>query len=342
MGDPDLDETLYYCNDANMNVTALVNTSGTVVERYLYDPYGAVKVYSDDWSTVVTTWAASKKNNIRYCGHFFDDESGLYHVRHRSYHPTLGSWTTRDMRGYINGMKLYEYAISSPADVFDPLGLTAEVKWVESNKPEDAQPRWESQEELDKGVTPEDKAVGLEHCDGCAWHPLYNDTPGYGYDFKQGCCFCWFDGILTVRIDYDFSLLKDLKDPKTDKEKARRKRAEDHERGHLAEDAAIPFRDPALRKPLIDEVAAHDTQQEAYRIDKWAFVDPKTREVKSKGISTRGQCAIGCAQHLLRVIDQKLEPMWQAIKSRGAARDERDYRADARKRAAEKKKPEKQ
>ena len=64
-----------------MNVTALVNASGAVVERYAYDPYGAVKVYSDDWSTEVTTWSASKKNPIRYCGYYFDDESGLYHVR---------------------------------------------------------------------------------------------------------------------------------------------------------------------------------------------------------------------------------------------------------------------
>lgn len=37
-----LEETLYYCNDANMNVTALVATDGDAVERYSYDPYGGV------------------------------------------------------------------------------------------------------------------------------------------------------------------------------------------------------------------------------------------------------------------------------------------------------------
>jgi hypothetical protein len=35
-----LDEVLYFCDEANMNVTALVNTSGTVVERYVYDAAG--------------------------------------------------------------------------------------------------------------------------------------------------------------------------------------------------------------------------------------------------------------------------------------------------------------
>ena len=44
------DETLYYLTDANFNVTALVDTSGNVVERYAYDPYGEVIVLDADWS----------------------------------------------------------------------------------------------------------------------------------------------------------------------------------------------------------------------------------------------------------------------------------------------------
>jgi YD repeat-containing protein len=38
------DTILNSLNDANMNVTALVDESGTVVERYAYDPYGRVTV----------------------------------------------------------------------------------------------------------------------------------------------------------------------------------------------------------------------------------------------------------------------------------------------------------
>jgi hypothetical protein len=36
-GDPELDERLYVQQDANFNVTALVDTAGNVVERYVYD-----------------------------------------------------------------------------------------------------------------------------------------------------------------------------------------------------------------------------------------------------------------------------------------------------------------
>ena len=44
------DERLNYLTDANMNVTALVDTNGDAVERYVYDPYGHCTVYNGDWS----------------------------------------------------------------------------------------------------------------------------------------------------------------------------------------------------------------------------------------------------------------------------------------------------
>jgi len=33
------DQTLYAVGDANFNTTALIDTDGTVQERYVYDPY---------------------------------------------------------------------------------------------------------------------------------------------------------------------------------------------------------------------------------------------------------------------------------------------------------------
>ncbi|MCX6033529.1 MAG: RHS repeat-associated core domain-containing protein [Chloroflexi bacterium] len=117
---PDLDETLYYCHDANMNVTALVNTSGTVVERVVYDPYGRPKFYDGSWANPSDTSAYA--NEILYCGYRFDPESGLYHVRHRSYHPTLGRWGGRDPSGYVDSMNMLEYCIGAPVSKRDPLG----------------------------------------------------------------------------------------------------------------------------------------------------------------------------------------------------------------------------
>jgi hypothetical protein len=40
--DGTLDETLYYTNDVNYNVTAVVTAAGSVSERYVYSPYQPV------------------------------------------------------------------------------------------------------------------------------------------------------------------------------------------------------------------------------------------------------------------------------------------------------------
>ena len=44
LGNGTLDQRLYVQTDANWNVTALVDASGNVVERYVYTPYGTVTV----------------------------------------------------------------------------------------------------------------------------------------------------------------------------------------------------------------------------------------------------------------------------------------------------------
>jgi RHS repeat-associated protein len=58
----------------------------------------------------------------------FDWTSDLYHVRHRTYHPTLGRWLQRDPAGYVDGMGLYEYVSSEPIMARDPRGLEGEAK----------------------------------------------------------------------------------------------------------------------------------------------------------------------------------------------------------------------
>jgi len=125
----DPDEHLYYCQDANFNTTALLERSdGSVVERYTYDPYGKVTIHNGDWSSTVT-WGNSKKNEVLYCGYRYDHEGRLYHVRHRSYHPTLGRFLQRDPIGYADGMSLCAYCNANPSKGPDPLGLWGWPLW---------------------------------------------------------------------------------------------------------------------------------------------------------------------------------------------------------------------
>ena len=123
-----LEERLYVQQDANFNVTALTNTSGTVVERYLYDPYGGVTVIDADW-TSDDNGVSDVGWQYLHQGLRFDPATGLYDNRRRPYDPVLGRFLTQDPNPagvYADGMNLYQYVQSSPMTRRDPRG------WIQS------------------------------------------------------------------------------------------------------------------------------------------------------------------------------------------------------------------
>jgi RHS repeat-associated protein len=67
------------------------------------------------------------RNSIGYCGYIFNEDSGLYTVRFRTYSPTLGRWLERDPAGYVDGMDLYEYVRGWAIRLTDPLGLSSSI-----------------------------------------------------------------------------------------------------------------------------------------------------------------------------------------------------------------------
>ncbi len=83
--------THYFTSDANMNVTALLDTSGDVVERYEYDAYGRVHFLNPDFTSKATQ-ASAYASDILFAAYLHDAETGLYHVCFRTSHPGLGRW----------------------------------------------------------------------------------------------------------------------------------------------------------------------------------------------------------------------------------------------------------
>jgi RHS repeat-associated protein len=91
-----------------MNVTALIDTAGDVVERYGYDPYGQATVLEADW-TADGDNESDYGNTYLFQGRRWDTESDLYCFRNRTYSPRLGRFIQRDPVAYIDGMNLYGF-----------------------------------------------------------------------------------------------------------------------------------------------------------------------------------------------------------------------------------------
>jgi RHS repeat-associated protein len=105
----------------NHNVTSLVNTSGTEVEHYVYDPYGAVTVFDNSGPWVKQTGGSAFDNDVQFGGYKFDKLTGLNYSRERYYNSSTGIWQQRD-QDYIDSLNLYQYALSTPTNGTDPSG----------------------------------------------------------------------------------------------------------------------------------------------------------------------------------------------------------------------------
>lgn len=124
--DGSLDERLYVIQDANFNVVALVDTSGNVVERYTYTPFGVQTVYDANWTVRGGGSAYSFTHGFQ--GLRYDATSGLNYTHTRPYSPTLARFTGVDWILFDGGdVNLYRAMGNNTVNRVDPSGNFALV-----------------------------------------------------------------------------------------------------------------------------------------------------------------------------------------------------------------------
>ena len=116
------EERKYVQHDASFNVTAVTDASGSVQERYVYDPYGKPTILTGTWGS-----RSGSLYNWKYMfqGLRYDATMGLSDMRERVYAPALGRALQADPAGYLDGTNRYQALESSPANYVDPSGLAS-------------------------------------------------------------------------------------------------------------------------------------------------------------------------------------------------------------------------
>jgi RHS repeat-associated protein len=102
----------YYTFDHLGSTREMTNSSGTIVARYDYDPFGRTTLVS---GTNLATF--------QYAGYYVHQPSGLNLTWFRAYDANTDRWLSRDPLGEGVGPNLYGYVNNDPIDYWDPFGL---------------------------------------------------------------------------------------------------------------------------------------------------------------------------------------------------------------------------
>lgn len=120
----DASKDLYYLHDGLGSVAATTNTTGTVANRYTYEPYG--EQLTPNPATVDTNGDPLDRNPFRYASGYYDTKTGMLKYGTRYYMPNLMRWTQPDpvMGNPANPMSLnpYTYVGCDPVNAVDPSG----------------------------------------------------------------------------------------------------------------------------------------------------------------------------------------------------------------------------
>jgi RHS repeat-associated protein len=125
---------LYYHADALGSTVALTDGNGQVLERYLYDVYGAPTIKNPANATIAVSAVG---NRFLFTGREYLSSVKLYDFRNRFYSPALGRFLQTDPLRGTSDINLYRYVRNKPTQLVDPQGLCCEEEEEEVDRATD-------------------------------------------------------------------------------------------------------------------------------------------------------------------------------------------------------------
>lgn len=105
-------------HDVQGNVSALLDLSGNVIEKYRYTAFGEEQIFD-----AAGQIKEDSCNPWRFASKRHDSETGFVYYGRRYYAPDVGRWVTSDPIGFADGPNLYAYVRNNPLTLFDLYGL---------------------------------------------------------------------------------------------------------------------------------------------------------------------------------------------------------------------------
>ena len=115
----------FYIKDALGNINYVVDETGSIMVKYSYDEWGVPTK-----TIVQPSCPIGVLNPFMYKSYYFDNDTEMYYLNSRFYHPSLRRFITMDDVNYldklnVSNLNLYNYSKNNPIMYYDPSGHSA-------------------------------------------------------------------------------------------------------------------------------------------------------------------------------------------------------------------------
>ena len=128
----------FYLTNTMGDVLGITEANGNLIAQYLYDDWGKlVSIDTADEEASTAYREIAEANPLRYCGYYYDNETGYYYLQSRYYDPEICRFINADVpeiakvsKEVENGVNLFAYCNNDSVNNTDKDGYKPEWQTI--------------------------------------------------------------------------------------------------------------------------------------------------------------------------------------------------------------------